>query len=47
MIIQQPQSNQYIITLPKILVEAKGWNKGTKLKAVFNEKGNIVLEEVR
>jgi len=35
----------YSVVLPKALVEAKGWKKGTQLKAVFNEKGNLVLTE--
>ena len=32
---------RYSVTLPKALVKAKGWEKGTELAAVFNERGNI------
>jgi len=35
----------YLIVLPKAIVEAKQWRKGTELKALFNSKGNIELTE--
>lgn len=38
---------RYVLTLNKAIVEAKGWHKGTQLKAVFNHKGNIEIEEIK
>jgi hypothetical protein len=35
----------YTLVLPKAVIEAKGFKKGTELKAVFNAKGNIELTE--
>ena len=45
MILQKSNQGQYYLTLPKKIVEAKGWDKGKKLKIVFNERGNIELYE--
>ena len=41
------KNGQYIVTLPKALVHAKGWDKGTEFNIRFNERGNIELEEVK
>lgn len=35
----------YFVTLPKALVLAKGWNKGTRLMAVLNREGSIVIDK--
>lgn len=43
--LQRTQKGQYFLTIPAKIVEAKKWDKGTKLKVVFNERGNIELEE--
>jgi len=43
--LQKTPKGQYYLTPPKKIVEAKKWGKGQKLKAVFNERGNIELEE--
>ena len=45
-IIQRLMNGQYIITLPKVYVEDKGWGKGTVLDIKFNSKGNLEIEEV-
>ena len=39
----QFDNKQYKITLPKAIIEAKGWHKGNDVKIVLNEKGEIVL----
>ena len=47
MILQKSKQGQYFLTLPKNIVEAKGWDKGKKLKIIFNERGNIELTDTR
>lgn len=44
-ILQKSNQGQFYITLPKKLVEAKKWERGIRLNAIFNERGNIELEE--
>jgi hypothetical protein len=39
----QFDSKQYKVTLPKAIIEAKGWAKGNELKVLINEKGEIIL----
>ena len=39
----QFDSKQYKVTLPKAIIEAKGWAKGNNLKVILNEKGELVL----
>lgn len=39
-------NNQYRITIPKDLVEEKGWNAGTKLRFVEDIEGNVFLKEI-
>lgn len=41
----QKIKNQYFITLPKTLVEQKGWVKKQALFFIFNERGNIEITE--
>lgn len=45
--IQKTNKGQFYLTLPRALVEAKRWDKGTKVKVRLNEKGNLELEEVK
>ena len=40
-------NKQYRITLPKDLVEEKGWNAGTKLRFVEDLQGNIFIKEIK
>jgi len=41
--LQKTKRGQYFITLPKNIVEAKGWLKGQRLRPSINERGNIEL----
>lgn len=41
--LQYDQNKQYKITLPKALVEALGWAKGTGLKVGLDRDGSIRL----
>lgn len=43
--LQFDSNKQYKITLPKALIDAKGWEKGTKIKIILDEKGNIILKK--
>ena len=40
-------NKQFRITLPKDLVEEKGWKAGTKLRFVEDLDGNVYLKEIR
>lgn len=40
-------NKQYKITLPKALVEAKGWKKGIEVKIELDEHGNLVLKTMQ
>lgn len=42
--LQFANGKQYKITLPKPIVEAKGWKKGDLIKVRINDKGEIVLK---
>jgi bifunctional DNA-binding transcriptional regulator/antitoxin component of YhaV-PrlF toxin-antitoxin module len=37
---------QYKITLPKELVESKGWNSNTKIRFVEDLDGNVFLKVI-
>lgn len=39
----QFDSKQYKVTLPKAIIEAKGWSKGSELRIILNERGELVL----
>lgn len=44
--LQQTPQGQYVITLPKKVVESlEGWEKGSEIK-VFVERGDLVLRKV-
>jgi len=45
--LQRGKTNQFTLTIPVKLVEAKGWEQGQELKFRFNERGNLEIEEVR
>ncbi len=38
---------QYKITIPKEIVEVKGWDENTKVRFVEDLDGNIVLKEIK
>ena len=42
--LQFDSNNQYKITLPKALIDAKGWQKGDEIKIILDEKSNIILK---
>jgi bifunctional DNA-binding transcriptional regulator/antitoxin component of YhaV-PrlF toxin-antitoxin module len=44
-VLQYPNSKQYIVTVPKGLVLAKGWKKGDKIEFVIDKSGNIVMRK--
>lgn len=39
----QFDTKQYKITLPKAIIEAKGWTKGSEVRIMLNEKGELIL----
>jgi len=41
--LQQTNNGQYVITIPKQIVNAMGWNKGTELNLKIDDKGRILL----
>jgi len=45
-ILQYPNKRQFIVTIPKGLVLAKGWKKGDKLAFFINNKGEIVIKKL-
>ena len=46
-LLQFPNKKQYIATIPKGLVLAKGWKKGDILEFVINNKGDIILRKIK
>jgi len=46
-ILQFPNKQQFIVTLPKGLVLAKGWKQGDKLEFVIDNRGEIVIKKSR
>jgi bifunctional DNA-binding transcriptional regulator/antitoxin component of YhaV-PrlF toxin-antitoxin module len=38
---------QYKITIPKDVIESKGWSEETKLRFVEDLEGNIYLKEIK
>lgn len=39
----QFDTKQYKITLPKAIIEAKGWAKGNELRVILSERGELIL----
>lgn len=46
-ILQFPNEKQFMITVPKGLVLAKGWKRGDKLEFVLNNKGEIIMRRIK
>jgi|TARA_Y100000310_G_scaffold105664_1_gene104129 bifunctional DNA-binding transcriptional regulator/antitoxin component of YhaV-PrlF toxin-antitoxin module len=44
-ILQNPNKKQFILTVPKGLVLAKGWKKGDKITFIINNKGELELKK--
>lgn len=42
--LQFDRNQQYKITLPKALIEAKGWKKGDRIRIGLDGDGNLVLK---
>jgi len=42
--LQFDRNAQYKITLPKALIEAKGWKKGDRVTITLDAKGDIILK---
>ena len=38
-------NNQFLLTLPKQIMMAKGWQKGDNIKVEIDQKGNLVLKK--
>jgi len=36
---------KYSITMPRLMIDKKGWKKGQELFFVFNERGNIEITD--
>jgi len=45
--IQKTKKGQYTLTLPLDIILIKKWKKGTKLYSYINEKGELVLKEIK
>lgn len=41
--LQFPNGRQFMVTLPKALIDAKGWGKGDILEFTLDKNGNIIL----
>ena len=45
-VLQYPNRKQFIVTLPKGLVLAKGWKSGDLIEFLFDEQTNIILRKL-
>jgi len=43
--VQGKERFKYSITVPRLMVQKKGWVKGQDLFFVFNERGNIEITD--
>jgi bifunctional DNA-binding transcriptional regulator/antitoxin component of YhaV-PrlF toxin-antitoxin module len=41
--LQYPNKRQFILTIPKGLVLAKGWGQGNMIEFIIDNKGDIVI----
>ena len=44
-LLQHPNKKQFIITIPKGLVLAKGWKRGDTLEFIIDNNGDIVIKK--
>ena len=42
--LQFDNNKQYKITLPRAIVDAKGWKKGDQIKIELDSQGNLVIK---
>lgn len=40
------EDGSFFVVIPKQIIFAKGWEKGDKLQAKLNEKGDIVIRKL-
>ncbi len=45
--IQETNKGQSGITIPKNIMRATGWKKGTELLIQLDDNGNLVLKEIK
>ena len=45
--IQETNTGQSVITLPKNIMRATGWKKGTELLTQLDNEGNLILKEIK
>jgi bifunctional DNA-binding transcriptional regulator/antitoxin component of YhaV-PrlF toxin-antitoxin module len=41
--VQKTKNDQFIITIPKALAKALGYNKGLNIDFTINKEGNLVI----
>lgn len=41
-----PETGEQILTIPKEILEEKGWDEGTKLKIEVGDMGSLILTEI-
>ncbi|MBN1385667.1 hypothetical protein JW968_01675 [Candidatus Woesearchaeota archaeon] len=46
-VLQYPQRRQYLLTIPKTLVELKGWKKSEKIIFMLDEDGRLMIKGCR
>ena len=44
--LQYPNKKQYIITIPKAIVLAKGWKPGDHLEFVIDFNGDLIIRKI-
>ena len=45
--LQYPNRKQFILTIPKGLVLAKGWKQGDVLEFTIDKKGDLVIKRTK
>lgn len=44
--VQKKPNGQFVLTIPKNLANAKGWEGGQEVEWKINNEGNLEIEEV-
>jgi bifunctional DNA-binding transcriptional regulator/antitoxin component of YhaV-PrlF toxin-antitoxin module len=44
--LQKLQNGQYVLTIPKRIVELKNWQQGDEIKLLDHDKDSLVLRKV-
>ncbi len=45
--IQKTNTGQSIITIPRSIMRATGWGRGTELMPYVDEEGKLILKEIK